>query len=126
MGDSVRLGMFNGHYEQYDDVSSEIASVPVSRTGEGASTSYLKVDVSEGGASRFSNSFDGRNFIAPGSRFQAGAGTWVGANAGLFSLNPILGGAMAKRISTGRQITKPPAACLQRRFTTSLQTILMR
>lgn len=83
----TRLGLFNGAYEQYDDVTKEIASVPVKPDADNNYSAYLRVDVRDGGMSQFSYSEDGKNFIAIGDAFQASKGVWIGAKVGLFSLN---------------------------------------
>jgi beta-xylosidase len=87
-GDGVRLGMFKGHYDQAEDATREIESVPAKASGDDRYTYHLKVDVEEGGLSRFSYSPDGEQFSSLGEPFQAKKGVWIGAKMGLFSLSP--------------------------------------
>ncbi len=87
VGHETRLGLFNGAYEQYDDVTKEIASLPWKQDPSGAYMVYLRVDVREGGLSQFSYSDDGSSFKDIGAPFQATKGVWIGAKVGLFSLN---------------------------------------
>ena len=83
----VRLGMFKGHYEQYDDATVELESIAARKTGN-AYTYYLKVDVASGGKYHFSYSLDGKAFTPIGEEMQAKKGVWIGAKVGIFSLNP--------------------------------------
>ncbi|HOY22682.1 MAG TPA: glycoside hydrolase 43 family protein [Cellvibrio sp.] len=83
----TRLGLFNGTYEQYDDVTKEISSIPLPATANNEYSAILKVDVRDGGLSQFSYSPDGTTFTNIGEPFQATAGVWIGAKVGLFSLN---------------------------------------
>jgi beta-xylosidase len=83
----TRLGFFNGTYEQYDDATKEISSIPWQATASNEYSATLKVDVREGGLSQFSYSPDGTTFTNIGEPFQATAGVWIGAKVGLFSLN---------------------------------------
>jgi len=84
----VKLGMFSGRYEQYDDATEIIASIPATGSGQGEYIYYLKVDINKGGESRFSYSLDGRLYRPLGALFQATKGVWIGAKVGIFSLNP--------------------------------------
>lgn len=83
----TRLGLFNGTYEQYDDVTKEIASVPWQATPAQEYSAFLRVDIRTGGISQFFYSVDGKTFTPIGEPFQATAGIWIGAKVGLFSLN---------------------------------------
>lgn len=84
---TVRLGYFEGTYDQYDDVTKEIDSVEWQSNKKNNYSAVLKVDVIEGGICQFSYSQDGINFTPIGKPFQATAGIWIGAKVGLFSIN---------------------------------------
>jgi len=84
----VRIGAFKGRYEQYDDVTEELASVPAQPSSVDLYSYHLKVTVEQGGSYRFSFSLDGIDFEPIGDSLQAKAGVWIGAKVGLFSLNP--------------------------------------
>jgi len=84
----VRLGMFTGHYEQYDDVTRLAESISAVTTIGGEYTYFLRVIVEKGGECRFSYSLDGTSFEPVGDVFQAVKGVWIGAKVGIFSLNP--------------------------------------
>lgn len=49
---------------------------------------WFRVDVSDGGESRFSYSTDGQEFRSIGQPFQAKEGRWIGAKVGLFCVQP--------------------------------------
>jgi len=83
----TRLGLFHGAYEQYDDVTKEIASIPWQPGPGGEYKAQLRVAVAEGGLSQFSYSKDGTSFEKIDAPFQAAKGVWIGAKVGLFSLN---------------------------------------
>lgn len=83
----VRLGLFEGTYDQYDDVTRKINSVSWQANAQNEYSATLKVEIVEGGNSQFSYSRDGITFTAIGEPFQATAGIWIGAKVGLFSLN---------------------------------------
>jgi len=84
----ARLGMFTGHYEQYDDATELAESVSAVETAGGEYVYFLRVDVQKGGACHFSFSLDGQSYQPLGKVFQAVKGVWIGAKVGLFSLNP--------------------------------------
>lgn len=84
----VRLGAFKGHYEQYDDATIEMASVPAIPVSSGEYDYLLQVKVADDGKYQFYYSRDGSDFTALGDSLQATAGVWIGAKVGLFSLNP--------------------------------------
>lgn len=86
--EEVRLGMFTGTYEQYDDATRVLESFPAVASGKNQYDYYLRVTVEEGGVCLFSYSLDGVQFKMLGEEFQAVQGVWVGAKVGLFSLNP--------------------------------------
>lgn len=86
--EGVRLGMFTGHYEQYDDATEMAGSVPGVKSGNDFYEYFLRVDVREGGECLFSYSTDGQSFLPLGKAFQATQGVWIGAKVGIFSLNP--------------------------------------
>ncbi|WP_416307374.1 glycoside hydrolase 43 family protein [Neptunicella sp. SCSIO 80796] len=86
--DGVRLGAFKGHYEQYDDATVEMASIPAKLSANGQYDYYLKVNVKEGGEYQFYYSRDGEDFTPLGEPLQATAGVWIGAKVGLFALSP--------------------------------------
>lgn len=84
----VRLGAFKGHYEQYDDATVEMASIPAQVSTTGQYDYYLKVEVKEGGEYQFYYSLDASEYQPLGDKLQATAGVWIGAKVGLFSLSP--------------------------------------
>lgn len=86
--DGVRLGMFEGTYDQARDMTREIESIPARASGDGRYTYYLKVDVQRGGRSTFLYSLDGEEFTPIGREFQAKQGVWIGAKVGIFNLSP--------------------------------------
>lgn len=88
--EGVKLGVFDGKYEQYDDATIEVAAVVVEPSAAGAYTYYLRVSVEEGGDYQFAYSQDGEHFSTLGGPMQASKGVWIGAKVGLFSLNPSL------------------------------------
>ncbi|MDN4501450.1 glycoside hydrolase 43 family protein [Alteromonadaceae bacterium BrNp21-10] len=86
--EGVRLGVFKGHYEQYDDATVELESVTAQPNQDGQFEYYLKVDVEPNGQYQFSYSVEGKHFQTMGPMLQATAGVWIGAKVGLFSLSP--------------------------------------
>lgn len=86
--EGVRLGMFTGHYDQNDDATKLIESVKAKKSAKNSYTYYLRVDVADGGMSRFSYSENGKKFKSIGEGFQAKKGVWIGAKVGIFSLSP--------------------------------------
>ncbi|WP_221892320.1 glycoside hydrolase family 43 protein [Teredinibacter haidensis] len=86
--DGVKLGVFEGKYEQYDDATVEVASLMAKPSGKNTYTYYLKVDVAAGGEYQFSYSLEGKTFNSLGNKIQATAGVWIGAKVGLFSVSP--------------------------------------
>lgn len=86
--EGVRLGVFKGHYEQYDDATEQLASIQLPAAKD--YTLQLRVTVEEGGVYQFSYSEDGIHFHSLGPQLEATAGVWIGAKVGLFALNPSL------------------------------------
>lgn len=84
----VRLGVFKGHYEQYDDATQELSSVKAQQNAQGDYQYYLRVKVDADGKYRFSYSQDGEQFTDMGEQLQATAGVWIGAKVGIFALSP--------------------------------------
>jgi hypothetical protein len=56
----------------------------------GVNTVWLGVRVYEDGTYAYTYSLDGKQFREIGSRYNAEPGTWIGAKAGLFCLNPAI------------------------------------
>ncbi len=86
--DGAELGMFTGHYEQGYDATKLVESVKAKKSAKGSYTYYLRVEVEDGGKSRFFYSRDGKKFKPIGEPFQASKGVWIGAKVGIFSLSP--------------------------------------
>lgn len=87
--EGAHLGVFQGRYEQYDDATQKLASVPLKNHTPEA-VYYLRVTLLDSGLYQFSYSFDGRHFHPLGPELTASAGVWIGAKVGLFALNPSL------------------------------------
>jgi beta-xylosidase len=83
----TRLGLFNGTYEQFDDVTQVKVYIPWKSDASKNYSAYLRVEVDEEGLSQFFYSADGKIFVIIGLPFQATKGVWIGAKVGLFSLN---------------------------------------
>ena len=77
----IKIGMYEGNYNQCDNLTREIESV------DGQNELYLKVDVDTTGLCSFSYSLNDENYHTLGNKFQAKQGVWIGAKAGLFCLN---------------------------------------
>src|SRR5690554_2671001 len=82
--DGIKLGLFQGDYVQCEDLTTEIASVPLD-----VQSCYLRVEVIEG-LCKFSYSIDNVKFrpLAAGYQFKSIPGLWIGAKVGIFSINP--------------------------------------
>lgn len=78
----IKVGVFEGNYNQCEDLTQEIESVVAQND------LYLKVDVDTTGSCTFSFSIDDENYQTLGNKFQAKQGVWIGAKVGLFCLNP--------------------------------------
>jgi len=76
--------LFGGDYDQCEDLTKEIASVPLNRDH-----CFLRVEVNEGQCT-FSYSLDNDKFktIDEDYLFKAVKGRWIGAKVGVFSINP--------------------------------------
>lgn len=81
-GDQTKLGMYEGNYNQCENLTREIASILAQNE------LYLKVDVDSGGQCTFSYSYDDTSYEKLGEPFKARQGVWIGAKVGLFCLNP--------------------------------------
>ncbi|MBN2243999.1 MAG: hypothetical protein JW793_15040 [Acidobacteria bacterium] len=81
----LELGMYTGTYFQGYDRTEKIESVALDRD-----TCLLGVNVGRDAVCRFSYSTDGASFQPIGREFKAAAGTWIGAKADLFHINPDL------------------------------------
>ncbi len=79
----LQIGMYTGSYFQGYDKTEKIESVSVN-----TNSSYLRVHVNDEAVCTFSYSLDGKEFRQIGKKFQAVPGMWIGAKAGLFSINP--------------------------------------
>lgn len=84
----VKLGMFKGKYEQYDDATQLIKEIPAKKNKDGNYIYYLHARVEEDGTTKFYYSLDNKTFNEIGESFQADKGVWIGAKIGLFALNP--------------------------------------
>ena len=84
--DGLKLGLFEGDYNQCQDLTKEIAAIPFN-----ADHCFLRVKV-DNGLCKFSYSFDNKEFmeIAGEYQFKSVPGLWIGAKVGIFSINPNL------------------------------------
>ncbi|MDN5289914.1 MAG: hypothetical protein PWQ06_153 [Anaerophaga sp.] len=84
--DGIKLGLFEGDYNQCHDLTKEISTVPYN-----ADHCFLRVEVDKG-LCRFSYSVDNEEFIevADDYQFKSVPGLWIGAKVGIFSINPNL------------------------------------
>lgn len=83
----TKLGMFKGHYEQYDDATEMLEEIPTTPLDDGSYEYYLQARVEEGGKTQFYYSLDNKKYSQIGEAFQAEKGVWIGAKVGLFALN---------------------------------------
>ncbi|MFA9389751.1 MAG: glycoside hydrolase 43 family protein [Prolixibacteraceae bacterium] len=78
----IELGVYEGAYQQCEDLTQVIESVSA------GNTLYLKVDVAEDGLCTFSYSNNDIDYQVLGRKFQAKQGVWIGAKVGIFCINP--------------------------------------
>jgi len=81
--EGIQLGLFTGTYFEGYDKTKKIDSVEFR-----SKSCYLRVHVDTGGLCSFSYSLKGNEFHPIGKEFTATPGVWIGAKAGIFSINP--------------------------------------
>ena len=81
--DGIQAGMFEGAYQQCDDLTQAIGTVPVK-----SGSCYFRVEVDTAGTCSFSYSLNNETYTPIGRKFQAVPGVWIGAKAGLFCISP--------------------------------------
>ena len=81
--DGLQAGMFEGAYNQCEDLTRAIETIQFDAT-----TCYFRVAADSSGTCRFSYSTNGEKYTSIGRDFLAEPGVWIGAKVGLFCINP--------------------------------------